>query len=35
VAQPYLGRLLDPAMFNVSQLARDGYTTAGTRTRCG
>jgi len=31
VAQPYLGRLLDPAMFNVSQLARDGYTTAASR----
>jgi len=31
VVQPYLGRLLDPAMFNVSQLARAGYTTASGR----
>jgi hypothetical protein len=31
VTQPYLGRLLDPAMFNVSQLARAGYSTATSR----
>jgi hypothetical protein len=28
---PYLGRVLDPALFNVSQLARAGLTTASSR----
>jgi hypothetical protein len=31
LAQPYLGRLLDPALFNVSQLARAGYASPTSR----
>lgn len=31
LASPYLGRLLDPALFNVSQLARAGLTGAAGR----
>jgi hypothetical protein len=31
LVSPYLGRVLDPALFDVSQLARAGYTAATSR----